>query len=550
MKRYISFLIIIIMSLIFMTSSFIVWADDNQISVATEIDPSSRRVKICGSVEGYGNEKITLVVRRPSGELDYIDQLDVLNNNTYEFTYVLEGREEGIYTVKANSINGSTTANFTYKKPTEKPIVDPDIPYDTKPYKDDVDTEDDVQDEDEDELAEGSDNSFDDGKGGRPIKGRIVVLPEKKEGKAIYTLEKDMVFEAFQQAGVFKIITIEMEQIDGLREYIVELPTEVILLSEINSQINIATPFSSVIVPFDLLKEELDRIGGSNEIQKISVVLVNHTEENDSTVIEIKILLNDEELKWDVKRKVRLYVPYELSEEELKFGDYIVAHYIDDKGNILPIINSNYSPYSKEVDFQISKPGRFMVTIVKKEFNDTNDYLWAKKEIELLAGKGIIKGISEKKYGPELNIIRGDFMLLLVRALELNATVDSNFIDIESADYYYEAIGIAKKLGITQGVGNNMFNPGEEILRQDMMVLICNALEAYGFNFRNSPSIPESFIDISQISPYAMKSIGTLLGNGIVKGSGNRINPLEKATRAESAVLIYRLLNYIYKWWC
>jgi len=54
---------------------------------------------------------------------------------------------------------------------------------------------------------------------------------------------------------------------------------------------------------------------------------------------------------------------------------------------------------------------------------------------------------------------------------------DSNFEDIDKNAYYYNEVGIVKELGITKGIGNNRFNPTENITRQDMMVLSARVLE-------------------------------------------------------------------------
>lgn len=43
-------------------------------------------------------------------------------------------------------------------------------------------------------------------------------------------------------------------------------------------------------------------------------------------------------------------------------------------------------------------------------------------------------------------------MLVLVRALGLQAYVNGNFTNGMQKDYYYEAVGIAKKLGIVTGI--------------------------------------------------------------------------------------------------
>jgi len=114
---------------------------------------------------------------------------------------------------------------------------------------------------------------------------------------------------------------------------------------------------------------------------------------------------------------------------------------------------------------------KYAVSYVYKTFADIGSYAWAKKQIEVLASKGVINGTSDTTFTPQADITRADFMILLVKALGLTAEVTSNFDDVSEKDYYYEYVGIAKELGITTGVGNNKFNPKAKITRQDMMVL-------------------------------------------------------------------------------
>lgn len=90
-------------------------------------------------------------------------------------------------------------------------------------------------------------------------------------------------------------------------------------------------------------------------------------------------------------------------------------------------------------------------------------YSWASEAIDMLYGLGIITGTSSTKFNPEKNITRADFVLMLVRALGLEAETEvssaSSFADVNQAAYYYEALGIAKQLGIIQGVDGSRFNP-------------------------------------------------------------------------------------------
>lgn len=181
----------------------------------------------------------------------------------------------------------------------------------------------------------------------------------------------------------------------------------------------------------------------------------------------------------------------------------------------------------------------------KITFKDIDDYPWAKEAIEFLVSKGIIQGTSPTTYSPAEPIKRADFILLLVRAFGFSSNFDNNFADVPPSSYYYEALGTAKAIGLAQGVGSNTFNPESPISRQDLMVLICRAMRIAGKNLADGTEVDlDTFKDKHKLSSYAIESVATLVKNGIVVGDGDFINPLSNATRAETAVLIYRIYNY------
>jgi hypothetical protein len=167
-----------------------------------------------------------------------------------------------------------------------------------------------------------------------------------------------------------------------------------------------------------------------------------------------------------------------------------------------------------------------------------------KDAIEVLAAKGIINGTSEKSFEPAANITRADFLLLLVKSLGLTAKVEDNFEDVSKTDYYYDAVAIAKKLGITQGSGANKFNPNTAISRQDMMVIAARAMRAAKKLHTVVTSADlNAFTDKSDVSAYAVEDLAAMSKEGIIQGNGSLLNPNGKATRAEAAVIMYRIYN-------
>lgn len=51
------------------------------------------------------------------------------------------------------------------------------------------------------------------------------------------------------------------------------------------------------------------------------------------------------------------------------------------------------------------------------------------------------------------------------------------------------------------------------------------------------------FNDSSQVSDYASESMATLVNEKIITGNGDILNPLGNASRAETAVIMYRVYN-------
>ncbi|WP_179232977.1 S-layer homology domain-containing protein [Paenibacillus rigui] len=172
----------------------------------------------------------------------------------------------------------------------------------------------------------------------------------------------------------------------------------------------------------------------------------------------------------------------------------------------------------------------------------TESYAWAQAAIQQLASKGIIQGTSETTFEPQKHITRADFMTLLVRALGLKADFDSNFSDVQPGDYYFEALGIAKKLGISDGIGDNKFDPRAQITRQDLMVLSARALQASSLLHNQGKAADlQEFKDHAQVASYAKEAVASMVKAGFVEGSNDGLQPQGYATRAETAVIMYRI---------
>ncbi|MBR2180383.1 MAG: S-layer homology domain-containing protein [Oscillospiraceae bacterium] len=176
-------------------------------------------------------------------------------------------------------------------------------------------------------------------------------------------------------------------------------------------------------------------------------------------------------------------------------------------------------------------------------FTDLANHTWAENAINSLANNGIIKGTSENTFNPASNITRADFALLLVRAFKLTSDNAENFADVSANDYYASELAIARNTGIVNGIGDNNYAPRNTITRQDMMVIVYRVLTTLNVGF--GENVEPQYADFAAVADYAKEAVSALISAGLVNGKSGNIAPEDFTTRAEVAVLIKRILDYL-----
>ena len=179
-------------------------------------------------------------------------------------------------------------------------------------------------------------------------------------------------------------------------------------------------------------------------------------------------------------------------------------------------------------------------------FIDLGNHAWAADSINSLADEGIIKGTSANTYSPGNNITRADFAILLVRAFEKESDNTENFADVSETDYFAKELAIARNTGMVSGVGDNKFAPRQSIKRCDMMLMVYRVLKDSD-TLVGADIIRPQYADFDSVPDYAKEAVSALISAGLVNGKNNLIAPNDNTTRAEVAVLLKRVLEFVEK---
>lgn len=208
-----------------------------------------------------------------------------------------------------------------------------------------------------------------------------------------------------------------------------------------------------------------------------------------------------------------------------------------DKGGISGKITITYNGKEKTIPVQVGQK--------KLPFKDTNGH-WAQNYIEILAAKGIVKGMGNDLFLPEAQLTRAQFITMMsntISGLDVSTATPASFTDVDALEWYapYVNWGYANK--IVNGNPDGTFAPNAPITREQMAVILNNFAKATGKEYAPLNGLV-LFTDDNLINLWALEGVNTIVNAGIMNGrpEGN-FDPQGFATRAEASKVIYGIVN-------
>ncbi len=126
-------------------------------------------------------------------------------------------------------------------------------------------------------------------------------------------------------------------------------------------------------------------------------------------------------------------------------------------------------------------------------------------------------------------------------------TYDGKLPDVQEPNYYVDPVAWGSQNDIIKGHGDTgLFGVGENITREDLVVLMYRYQKFKGYEAGNSASL-DGFADASGVSDYATEAMQWAVGNGIIAGRSDTgtIDPQGNASRVETAAIFMRFMNNI-----
>ena len=173
-------------------------------------------------------------------------------------------------------------------------------------------------------------------------------------------------------------------------------------------------------------------------------------------------------------------------------------------------------------------------------FVDVREADWFFGAVNFVFENGFFTGTSANTFSPASPMSRAMFVTVLHRLAGLPQAQGGGFADVQdSSSWYYNAVMWANASGIVTGVGEGRFNPHSPVTREQMAAIMHRYAGFMNYDLSIDSALLAGFTDVAEISDFALEPVQWAVTHGIMQGSDGRLTPLNTATRAQVAQIIY-----------
>lgn len=207
-----------------------------------------------------------------------------------------------------------------------------------------------------------------------------------------------------------------------------------------------------------------------------------------------------------------------------ELGDLVVA---DEKGGLLKLTDKG------DGKFTFTMPGGKVKLSASfrpqtPAFRDVSPSAWYAAAVNYVFDKGLMNGTGNDMFSPNADTTRGMIVTILAR-------LDGQ--DTSGTPWYAAGQRWAMEHEISDGTKMT-----SAITREQMVTMLYRFAKAQGMDTTQGGMAIREYEDFEEISAYAVEAMTWAVNTGLIRGTGNRLLPKNTCTRAQAAMMLYRLL--------
>ena len=223
-------------------------------------------------------------------------------------------------------------------------------------------------------------------------------------------------------------------------------------------------------------------------------------------------------------------------DEGYKLGEITVTRPNGQKVTLTPAGDGKYTFTQPGVKVTID------VTFVSEEwpFVDVAESDWFFQAVKYVFERGIMVGTSDTTFEPQSSVTRGQVVQMLYNLEGQPAvTGEDGFTDVQSKDWWYNAVVWASQNEVVSGYGDGTFQPKRNISRQEFAQMLFNYAKFKGYDLTATGDLTK-FPDGGDVAGWAETAMQWANGNELINGHADtgKLDPLGTTVRAQAASIL------------
>ncbi|THF73613.1 S-layer homology domain-containing protein [Cohnella fermenti] len=197
-----------------------------------------------------------------------------------------------------------------------------------------------------------------------------------------------------------------------------------------------------------------------------------------------------------------------------------------------------------KITFALASAGDYAVIDNGQDYTDVSAADWASGNIAFVTARGLFEGTGNGRFSPQTGMTRAMFAQTLanLEGIQADGQAPSTFVDVPGQAWYAAAAAWAAESGIVSGTGQDRFDPGQPVTREQMAVMLFNYAAYKGYKLPDGAAAP--IADGDRVSPWAVEAVNALVAAGVFTGKPDgSFDPHAAASRAETATALARFVR-------
>ena len=177
-------------------------------------------------------------------------------------------------------------------------------------------------------------------------------------------------------------------------------------------------------------------------------------------------------------------------------------------------------------------------------FTDVTEANWYYDEVYYVWANGLMQGTSATTFGPNVDTTRAMVVTILWRLEgEPTSGYDMDYSDVAGGAWYAGAVRWATEHRIVNG-SEGQFYPGGAVTREQLAAMLYRYAQYKGYDLTAGGDL-SGFADTGAVSGWAETSLAWAVGQRLIQGSANQIDPTGSAIRAQLAAILMRFMENV-----